>query len=127
MTYVILFLLSASALFSFTEIRRLQVPDNKPFTLQDKPGIGFDLTASYGFALSSRHALRMLTYIYNRAAVIRYQNGTDDVHIFLEAPQEYRELMYHLSLDSSRHLAYVRDLSLLILSKLTVAFKSAVR
>jgi hypothetical protein len=55
--------------------------------------------------------------VFDRTAVIRYQNGTDDAHILLEAHQEYRELMYRLSLDSSRHLAYVRDLRPLMFVK----------
>lgn len=57
MIYVILFFLSASALFSFTEICLLLRLGNNPFTLQDEPGIGFDLTASYGFVFPPRHAL----------------------------------------------------------------------
>jgi hypothetical protein len=40
-------------------------------------------------------------------AVIRYRNGLDDVQICMTAKQEYEELMYRLSLDSSRHLTNV--------------------
>jgi len=105
---MIFLVLSVSAIFLLTKPGWLREYEDGTFTPEDEPGVGFDLTASYGFAF---HFCNSCTaHAFRRTAVIRYQDGTDDAHIYLEGHDEYRELMHRLSLDSSQHLAYAGTL-----------------
>src|ERR1700758_4954489 len=49
-TSVIFLVVSVSALILFTKPGWLRGSEDSTFTPEDEPGVGFDLTASYGFA-----------------------------------------------------------------------------
>lgn len=103
MTTPVVLVVFSCLLLSVSNVRHIFMI---PFTIDTspslEPGIGFDLSTSYGYVRCAAYRLVDVERP-GRTAVIRHHNGSFTMVAKVEMDSEYKEMMQRFSLDSSEH------------------------